>query len=150
YLAQARRPIVFKLFQAVVDNLCRLLDCKANYLPQMIEDTWGRTLTPHGYALDAPAVAHGASPKWADYLSRMRRRKYRLVFQGGLAYQFAKDPPFKLVPAESASFGWQDGRGPTAPPMMAPGFAGFALSMGRDFYMAPHKGCFPSGNFYHS
>src|SRR5205823_5961883 len=54
------------------------------------------------------------------------------------------------VLANSSRVGWTDGRGNKAPRMMFPGYAGFALSMERQLYMAHHRGSFNKDNFFHS
>jgi hypothetical protein len=153
----ARQPVVLKLFRSVVDALCFLLDCKVNYLPQRIEETWGRMLTPHGYNLDNLLTTPGAIPTTTEYLSSTEREKYRLAFRDGKAFQKTWwDPPIRWVPADSARVHWHYGpKVPdTTPPMFDRGFAGFALSMGREFYMATHYGGFEDPrarlNFYHS
>jgi hypothetical protein len=53
------------------------------------------------------------------------------------------------LPANSAAIGW------TYAPhikeqMMEKGYAGFALSMDRELFMAKHRGGFSEGNFFHS
>jgi hypothetical protein len=171
---QKREPWVRELFEAVVDNLCFLLDCKVNYLPEMIELYWGRILTDGGYYTDNqnPSgrgilprhIPRSMLPTVADYLTAAEREKYRLIFCDGLAYQTTwwKEKPFRRIPAESKVVGWTDAEGPHAwqtmeerekmkkGRMMEDGFAGFALSMGRDFYIATHHRNYARHNFYHS
>jgi hypothetical protein len=147
-----REPGVLELFIAVVDNLCYLLDCTVNYLPTLIEQYWGRILTKHGYDLDNRGIPRGGLPTVADYLTAAEREKYRLIFNNGLAYQSTwwAVPPYSLELAESNMIGWTDARGPRAPQMMETGFAGFAMSMGRDIFMATHHGSYNKDNFFHS
>jgi hypothetical protein len=161
-LTQAREPRVLGLFKAVVDNLCFLLDCKVNYLPELIELFWGRILTNHGYEIDnlnhpalglPPNIPRGGLPTLVEYLTAAEREKYRLFFINGLAYQSTwwNRPPYDLVPADSTtSIGWTDAEGPTAPQMMERGFHGFAMNMRRDIFVAHHVAAYEKDNFFHS
>jgi hypothetical protein len=159
-VTQMRGPWVRELFEAVVDNLCFFLDCKVNYLPELIELHWGRILTVGGYYVDNQNVSRRGMlpqhiprsllPTVADYLTAAEREKYRLIFENGVAYQTTwAAPHFKRIPAESRLVGWTAGSY-SAPEMMESGFAGFAMSMGRDIYMARHHGNYKRHNFYHS
>lgn len=153
-LTKMRDPVVYNLFLAVVDRLCYRFDCAANVLPQRLEECWGRVLTPHGHHVDTQQTKTGGIPKIVDYLNRAQVEKYRLVFMRSRAYQktWWKAPPSDTIYelAESSRVGWEDGRGKTAPQMMEPGYAGFALSMGREIFMAHHRGSFWEHNFFHS
>lgn len=151
-LTRPRKSAVEGLFMSVVDMMCKLFQVSVNYLPQVLEDYWGRVLTPHGHMVDTQIVPTGASPLVAEYLDRAQAEKYRLVFDHGLVYQATwwLPPPYKMILAESNRVGWTDARGLMAPQMMENGYAGFALSMGRQFYMAHHRGCFNQDNFFHS
>lgn len=150
----SREPVVHNLFLAVVDRLCFRFDCPVNVLPQYIEECWGRVLTPHGHEVDTQQAATGALPVIADYLDRAQVEKYRIIFMKGLAYQrmFWMKPPddTRYGLAESSRVGWEDGRGKSAPQMMEPGYAGFAMSMNRQIFMAHHRGSFWEHNFFHS
>lgn len=146
------------LYKTIVDELCKAFRCSVNVLPQKLEDYWGRVLTKHGADIDTRGVEKGAQPTVAAYLTRAEVDKFRIRFHGGTAYMRDRrywefhSPNPHWVPANSAGIGWA--YGPGAPvgiaPMMFPGYAGFALSMGREFYMAPHQGCFDRNNFFHS
>lgn len=153
-LTKQREGAVNNLFLAVVDRLCFRFKCTVNLLPQRLEECWGRVLTKHGHDVDTQQTATGGIPKIVDYLDRAQAEKYRLVFMRGRAYQktWWKAPPddTAFVLAESSRVGWEDGRGKTAPQMMDPGYAGFALSMGREIFMAHHRGSFWEHNFFHS
>jgi hypothetical protein len=137
---------VWKLFITVLDELCRTFNCKVNFLPQRLEECFGRILTPHGANIDIrPNVAH--------YITREKKRDFfRLIFRGGLAYMRKRKHPFNWVRADSRGMG---GVQPKAVDkkygkMMYKGHAGFALSMSRKIYMTRHRGSFPSKNFFHS
>jgi hypothetical protein len=144
------RPQVEDLFGSVVQKLCELLDCQINVLPQRIQDYWGRVLTAHGHGIDTQAVKVGATPVVAEYLSAADREYYRIHFDGPTAWMIERTNYKNWVLADSPGIGWEDGRGYAAPDMMLPDFAGFALSMGRELYMAHHKGSFHKDNFFHS
>jgi len=146
----ARQPEVQALFIKVVDQLCSRLNCSVNRLPQLLEDYWGRILGTHGFHTDK--IQKGDPFDAVLYLTRAEAQKYRFKFERGLCYQLNwwDPPPWSYQLADSRGIGWADGRGVTAPRMMEPGFAGFALSMGREFYMAHHRGSFERQNFFHS
>lgn len=155
-----REAQVQQLFVTIVDKLCEAFDCTVNVLPQMLEECWGRVLTPHGAHLDKlkawskggdkdKKIPQGGLPVFADYLTRVQADAWRLQFKGGVAYMRNPKKPAKWVLANSAGLaGIYAGVG--AGPMMFPGHAGFALSMGREIYMAKHKGSFDRNNFFHS
>lgn len=140
-------PSLEVLYRTIVDSLCRKFDCAVNVLPQRLEDWWGRVLTKHGHEVDA-------QPSVAKYLTRAEVEKYRLSFSKGAAFMRERMANNAVkanwVAANSAGIGWTDARGVKAAPMMYPNYAGFALSMGREFFMAHHKGCFHKDNFFHS
>jgi hypothetical protein len=144
-LQQIGRPAaVQNLFRAAVQELCRELTCTVNYLPQLLENLWGRVMTAYGVKIDQ-------APKGVVYLNRARAELLRLRFDiNGLAWQctwWARDKT-QLVLVDSANF-----TGTAAPRRkpIEPGFAGYALSMGRDFYMGEHRNGFKDGkDFYHS
>jgi hypothetical protein len=145
-----REPAMWGLFKVVVNCMCQVYQCAVNVLPRVLEETWGRHLTPHGRKVDRP-VKKGGAPEVAIYLNEMQREKYRLRFKAGLAYQLPWWSWWRVKPvlAESKRVGWT-----YAPQineqMMAPGYAGFALTMGREIYMAHHRGGFFVNNFFHS
>ena len=146
-----RKPVVESLYVSVVEKLCVAFDCGVNVLPQALEEYWGRVLVGEKAKMDAGKDV-------AVYLTRAEVEKYRLRFDGGKAEMLDRstkvkdhDIPVnpKFVPAESSVIGWTDARG-TQHQMMSPGYAGFALSMAREFYMAHHRGSFYFDNFFHS
>ena len=141
---------VHNLFLTVVDKLCKAFDCSVNILPEMLEECWGRILTSHGHAVDTQRAPHGAPPKIATYLTRARAEQYRLTFQNGLCYMRDRQKFSRMVLANSAGIGWTYSPKYAHEQMMYPGFAGFALSMSRELYMAHHRGGFAKGNFFHS
>jgi hypothetical protein len=140
---------VNRLFLTVVDKLCKAFNCTVNFLPQMLEECWGRVLTPHGHELDTRGVATGAPSTIATYLTRAQALKYKLSFRDGKAYMRDRQKFTTWVLANSAAIGWTHAPGITGE-MMEKGYAGFALSMGREFFMAHHRGGFAKGNFFHS
>jgi hypothetical protein len=147
--ADKRKASVNDVYLTAVDKLCQKLDCTVNVLPSKLEEYWGRYLGTHGWGGCDRPVTTGASPKIAIYLERKKAELYRLTFIRGLAYQLTwfRDPPFVLALAESASVGFDDKSGGQ---MFEPNWGGFALSMGRDFYMAKHRGGYSSDDFFHS
>lgn len=148
-----RVPTVEQLFLTVVDMLCQAFNCSVNYLPQKLEECWGRVLTHHGWKVDTqfgePEYKVGAPSPVATYLTRAQVEKYRLRFYGGSVQMHDPKSMTKWIPADSRGIGWQDAR-LVHPQMMLPGYAGFAMSVGREVYMARHKGCFHKDNFFHS
>src|SRR5262249_53143610 len=106
-----------------------------------------RELTDHGRKLDLEmGVAH--------YLTRAKARKYELEFIDGLAYQNPWWKSFQALRDMSPVRAESSRCRPDPPDMMGPDFGGFALSMSRRLYMAPHECTIWSqagkGNFYHS
>ena len=159
-LTQAREGAVNDLFLAVVNALCEKFDCPVNVLPQRLDESFGRVLTEHGHKLDhedakitttPTRIGIGTPVNTAEYLNYAEVQRFRLIFSQGLAYQntWSAPPPYKLALAESGKVGWKYHPLITGN-MFDPGFAGFALSMGREFYMAPHRGGFDKDNFFHS
>lgn len=144
-----RETAVNQLFLTVVDMLCKSFNCSVNFLPQMLEETWGRILTKHGHHVDTQSAKPGAPSKVAIYLDRADALKYKLRFNGGKAFMRDRAKFTTWIPANSADIGWT-----YAPQikseMMSPGYAGFALSMDRELFMAHHRGGFSKGNFFHS
>ncbi|HWD92070.1 MAG TPA: hypothetical protein VG938_06945 [Verrucomicrobiae bacterium] len=137
------------LFLTVVDQLCRAFSCTPNFLPQMLEECWGRVLTKHGHHIDTMEASVGGIPTVATYLSRAEVEKYKIRFQAGRAYMRVRPKYDRWVLANSGGIGW------TYHPsikeqMMYPGYAGFSLSMGRELFMAHHRGGFDKNNFFHS
>src|SRR2546423_7784000 len=82
----ARESAINDLFLTVVDQLCQTFNCTANFLPQMLEECWGRVLTEHGNNVDTQAIPTGGIPTVARYLDRAAAECYRISFRGGLAY----------------------------------------------------------------
>lgn len=149
-----RVPMVEQLYLTVVDMLCKAFGCSVNFLPQMLEECWGRVLTHHGWEVDTQhkdkkVYRVGASSPVATYLTRAQVEKFRLRYYGGRVQMHNPKKLTDWVPADSRGIGWEDAR-LVHPAMMLPGYAGFALSVGREMYMARHKGCFHKDNFFHS
>lgn len=155
-MEKGREPAVMALYKVVVDKLGRAFGAylgaqggvvTPNNLPTVLEMFFGRTMGSHGSDLDLRQDC-------AQYLSRAEVRKYRLAFKDGKAYQFPWwDPKAKANSAivladsshayNSAVFGGG----------ARVNWGGFAMSMGRDIYMALHhctKDFGEQGNFYHS
>jgi hypothetical protein len=137
------------LFLTVVDQLCRAFACTPNFLPQMIEECWGRVLTEHGHHIDNSGIATGGIPTVASYLSRAEVEKFKIEFQSGRAYMRDRPKCEKWTLANSAKIGWVY-HPSIKEQMMQPGYAGFALSMGRELFMSFHRGGFDKNNFFHS
>jgi len=140
---------VNQLYLTVVDKLCKAFNCTVNVLPQMLEECWGRVLTKHGHEVDTQQVATGAPSKVANYLTRTQALRYKLSFRDGKAYMRDRQKFTTWVLANSGGIGWTYAPGINEQ-MMYPGYAGFALSMSREFFMAHHRGGFAKGNFFHS
>ncbi len=128
---KSREPAVFALFKMAVDSLCKAYSVTVNNLPNVLESVFGRELGAHGQKLDRDKGL-------ANYLSRAEARKYRIRFsRSGLAVQ---NPwwnkhwweSWSPVLAESSR------ARPNPPDMMQPDYGGFAMSMSRELYMAPH------------
>ncbi len=128
---KSREPAVDALFKAAVDALCKSYNVSVNNLPNLLEAVFGRELGGHGQKLDRDKGL-------ANYLSRADAAKYRIRFsRNGLAVQ---NPWWnkhwwessKPVLAESSR------AKPNPPDMMQPDYGGFAMSMSRELYMAPH------------
>lgn len=149
-IANAHRAgAVHGLYVTVVDKLCQAFDCSVNFLPQMLEECWGRILTPHGHEIDTQLTKTGGIPTVAKYLSDAKREKYRVRFVGGRAEMHKRKDAANWITADTTAIGWTYHPSITDQ-MMEPGYAGFALSMSRDFYCAHHRGGFDEKNFFHS
>lgn len=85
----------------------------------------------------------------AVYLTRAQVEKYRIRFFSGSAQMHDRKTYTKWVPADSRGIGWKYAPGVTDQ-MMEPGYAGFALSVERDLYMAHHRGGSHKDDFFHS
>lgn len=164
-MSKGRQPAIYELYKFTAHSLATMLSCTINTLPEYLERHFGRKMSYHGEHLDIVG-------KLATYLTRAEVDKYRLTFRKGKAYMFdwagkgseitarnkkgalvsgekKQIDSLRLVPAESASasnprvFGLAK-------------WGGFAMSMGRDLYMARHhcgEGAASPGNganFYHS
>lgn len=154
-LTDTRKEKVKALFLTTVDKLCQEFNCPVNVLPKKLEEHWGRQLGVHGWGVDKQLTSGGISPKVAVYLERKKAEGYRLTFINGLAYQqtwWLKAQPIQMVPADSSAVGWTMPKDKLnkGQKLFEKNWAGFALSMGRDFYMAKHRGGFYSSNFFHS
>lgn len=149
-IANAHRAgAVQGLYVTVIDKLCKAFDCTVNLLPQMLEECWGRILTPHGHEIDTQLTNIGGIPTVAKYLTDAKREKYRVRFAGGRAEMRDRNDLSNWVVADTTAIGWTYHPSITDQ-MMEPGYAGFGLSMSRDFYCAQHRGGFDEKNFVHS
>lgn len=162
---KSRRPVIYELYKYTAHSLAEALSCKINTLPEYLERHFGRKLSYHGEQLDLVG-------QFATYLTRAEVGKYKLTFRNGKAYmwiwpgkghELTRPTPdgglvtqerhqpkeMKLVLAESASASNKTVFGLAQ-------WGGFAMSMGRDLYMARHHcgeasaGPGSGGNFYHS
>lgn len=149
-MEKKREPAVMALYKCVAEWLCVSFSCTVNVLPRELELYFGRELGFHGAKLDKAFDC-------AISLQRAEAKKYRLFFKDGKAFMFpwwkksSRPGETKLVPADSkhaANPGvFDDGTG------YRTGWGGFAMSMGRDIYMAKHhctRARGENGNFYHS
>lgn len=145
-LDPARKPAIQALFAATAGWLCKLFQCTVNVLPRELEKAFGRELGHHGQSIDV-------RPGVAQYLTRGEANKYRVMFRDGKAWQFPwwEKKGKQIVLAESSrSPGTYDPKENIGQPMFDKGFSGFAMSMGRDLFMAPHFGAYGKDNFFHS
>lgn len=162
---KGRRPAIYELYKYTAHSLAEALSCTINTLPEYLERHFGRKLSYHGEHLDLVG-------QFATYLTRAEVEKYKLSFRNGKAYmwmwpgkghELTRPTPdgglvtqerhqpkqMKLVLAESASASNKNVFGLAQ-------WGGFAMSMGRDLYMARHHCGEASaepgsgGNFYHS
>jgi hypothetical protein len=130
-VAKGRQPVVYELYVLVVEKLCQLTGLSVNLLPRWLEETFGKSMTKHGYDKDH-------RDRSALYLSAEQVRKYRLTFKTGLAYQqswwlnSANQVPVDTMVASAAH-----ALGKTMFPNEA-NHQGYVLSMSRDFYMMQH------------
>jgi hypothetical protein len=164
-MSKARQPAIYELYKFTAHSLAAMLSCTINTLPEYLERHFGRKRSYHGEHLDIVG-------NLATYLSRAEVDKYRITFRKGKAYMFdwpgkgqeatvpnkkgqlvsgekQKPSGMKLVLADSASA--------ANPGVFGRGrWGGFAMSMGRDLFMARHHndtgaaGPGDNGNFYHS
>lgn len=145
-----RTPAIYGLYQFTAETLAQSLGTTINVLPEYLERHFGRRLSYHGEHLDVLGRA-------AIYLSRAEVDKYRLTFRNGKAYMFTW--PGKGVEGAEKNAGAMslvlaDSSTATSPVFgKSTNWGGFAMSMGRELYMARHhcrKGFGAEGNFYHS
>lgn len=132
-----REPAMQALYRCVAQHLCGIFDCTINVLPMMLERFFGRSLTAHGAQIDGVSNA-------AKYLDRAEREQFKLHWKNGLAYRWSLG---KLVLVDSRDKEINLTR-------VGNEFAGYVMSMTRDFYMAAHfdghRGTGHRANFYHS
>jgi hypothetical protein len=146
-MEKERQPAIQALYEWVVGFLCRSFNVTVNVLPRELEYMFGREMGDHGSKLDQ---------EWdcARYLTRAEAKKYRLWFKKGKAYQF---PWWDKSKSFGADFGKmltlaESDRAHNPAVISQAKFGGFAMSMGRDFYLARHH-CGGIGQFtnhYHS
>lgn len=148
-MEKGREPAMRALYAVLVRELCCAFECTANVLPRELELTFGRELTEKGVETDMQC-------KKANYASRAEVQTYRILFKGGLAYQWdwwdkTLNPP-KRRPLESSYSYRPDAFVASEGQLPCVNYGGFVMTMSRVFYMAPHK----QGNadkqdgFYHS
>lgn len=134
-----RENAVQALYLIVCKILALRVNVTINWLPQWLSAAFGRDLSRHGEKLDYES-------RFAQYLSSTDRAKYRIHFNGGIAQQMQWWlNNTKVVNADSKN-GYVDNLGWRA------GHAGYALSLGGDFFSGLHIGGAPGQgtNFYHS
>lgn len=150
-MEKGREPAVMALYKCVVDQLGYSFGqvfnsgqtITPNNLPAALESFFGREMGAHGTKLDLRLDC-------AQYLSRAEVAKYRITFKNGLAYQFPwwqrSAKPGTVVRADSS-------RAENPAVLGRDKWGGFAMSMGRDLYLAKHHCTMnfgETGNFYHS
>jgi hypothetical protein len=154
-----RLDAVYALFRITVDKLCNLLTnavgggsfgVTPNTLPEYLARMFGKDIL-------LGKLHQDIWEKSARYVDEAERLKYRLQFKGGQAYMYAPNgngnAKGNLVLANSAQYA---PKGKEFYPEMVDetqtGWAGFALSMAGEFYMAPHvtAGAGQRASLYHS
>lgn len=137
-----RRSGVYDLWLFVVNRLSSETHVSVNLLPGWLTATFGRSMVEHGVEVDL-------KNKSAEYISPEKLAKFRLVFQGGLAYQqdWRHDSP-ALILANSNDIRALENR--TNP--IHKGFSGYVADLSGNFYSSPHmEGSANQGNgFFHS
>jgi hypothetical protein len=150
-MEKGRAPAVTNLYKFVAYALADAFNCSINVLPRELEFYFGRELSAHGQKLDAAFDC-------AAYLQRAELRKYKLYFKNGLAHQFPwwkKGKKFDASKFLLANSSYASNNAVFDPHNVGyrSGWGGFAMSMGREIYMARHhctKARGANGNFYHS
>jgi hypothetical protein len=172
-----RYPAVNALYECVVKKLCGIWDCTVNVLPQKLEEIFGRGLTKHGKDIDWGddeknmfgsltgqrgmefKTSPGHKDSVAKYLKRIEAKKYQLTFENGVAMMYPwweKKIMNRWEPIRAESKDthlaakYASGSGMSSVAMFNTDFCGFVLSMDRRFYVAPHRGCRETENFFHS
>ena len=146
-MEKKRQPAVQALYEWTVNYLCRSFHVTVNVLPRELEYMFGRELGDHGSKLDQ---------EWdcANYLTRAEAKKYRLWFRHGKAYQFPWWDKSKTFGADASKHMRlaESARAYNPSVIGKPNYGGFAMSMGRDIYMARHhcSGIGQFANHYHS
>lgn len=130
---------------------------------------WKKT----GKSIAPPRTKPGTASQVAQYLTRSEAEAFRLVFFNGVAFRSIwwtvakvgggtdamtglKRPPLTVVVKDPREFMVADTRfvdrwmQDSPGMMMDVGYAGFALSMGRELYSCPHFGSYHLENFFHS
>ena len=157
-----RREAVQALYESIVGELCRRTGYAPGNLRGWIERVFGREMGHHGALIcDRRMPGHRnrplVGPEHAEYLSREEADKYRLIFRDGLAYQRPWwKPDFKgtekpVLAESSRSPGKYHPSAGVNRAMFGLYFSGFAMSMDREIYMAPHRFGYPGQqHFFHS
>ena len=142
-----RRPVIYALYTAIVKTLSETTNVPVNKLPDWLELCFGRVIGLSGIATDQGRTVIQIDPE--------DLRWFRLQITGGIAYQHRWwQNSQELVRADSKNTLMAASADPKA---HEEGLSGYAVSMGRDFYLAPHfvnransKDHAIKENFYHS
>jgi len=136
----SRRPVVYELYKCITETLVARTGVPVNQLPSWLMITFGRGMDEHGVEVDGNDRA--------KYLTGDQLRHYRLHFKGGFAFQEKWwENSHELVLAESKHSLMQALADKAA---HDEGLSGYAVSMGRDFYLSHHFVQTTGQNFYHS
>jgi len=142
-----RRPVIYALYASIVRTLVAWTKIPVNKLPDWLRVTFGRGMELHGIETDRGSDA--------VYLCAEDLRWFRLHIQHGIILQHRWwENSTELVRADSRNSLMAANADAKA---REEGLSGYAVSMGRDFYVAPHYVRRPSAkdslvrhSFYHS
>ncbi len=151
-LGGIRSGAVNDLYFSVCTVMANRFHCSINALPTMFEVYFGKEMTRHGVSQDI--FKHGA-----HYLKRAEAEKYRLIFKDKKVYMLpwwenkTNITADQTINLEIGNTSHAYEKSPDKEWLATKNEAGFAMSMSRTFYVAPHG---PTGNpydpkqFYHS
>lgn len=137
---EGREAAVKALYLIVCTTLASRVGVGINALPNWLTAAFGRDMSMHGVKRDHEELL-------ARYLSSAEREQYRIRFNGGVAQQmqwWLSRTSWQNVESErgyAANLDWRVGH------------AGYALSLGGDFYSGLHKaagGNAKGQSFFHS